>query len=436
MRHPTATAFLLIAYKLYLMLSVFVLIPFFFFGNAFFGEGVGGTLGIIRDEISYFSPLAWLIFVVPPLLFLGDVISRWWRKKRRPSALILIGGSLSLLMAASILFFRFEDPPWAGDYLRGAYRTEDGRVLVINSSPVAALDFWLSDGTRAMTWTGDKLSYSGTTCIGQGTSAEDFFMVTESAQAPVIDVRMRSEDWQKAQRLNLTETSLKFGSHNQLTGLLIEPVVSGSVPLIIFPEGPTTVSSLENEHEHQLLAGMGLAVFIYDARGVNQSDGRRSDNRDLALADALTAVAAARKAMGNRASTVGLYGSGFAMTVAAKAKLDFAVFVAPLEIEDATLDEIASRQLYIIPGADKEAPARPLVIKLRTYQARHKPIDIAFYPDTQFNIIRSETRDGKSCQAGKAKSFYRVLKGWIENAEISVEPDMIRFSFPNSKRPS
>lgn len=436
MKHPTATAFLRNAYKVYLIFSVFVLIPFYFFGNAFFGEGVGGTLRIIRDGIRYFSPLAWLTFVVPPLLFLGDVISRWQRKERRPSVLILIGGSLSLLMAASILFFRFEDPPWAGDYLRGAYRTEDGRVLVINSSPVAALDFWLSDGTRAMTWTGDKLSYSGTTCIGPGASAEDFFMVTKSAHADAINVRMRNENWQTARRLNLKETALNFGSRSELAGRLIVPTASGPLPLIIFPEGPTTVSSLKNEYEHHMLAGMGFAVFIYDARGVNRSKGRRSDDRSLALADALSAVSVARKAMGDKASKVGLYGSSFALTVAARAKVDFAIIVAPLVIESKTLDQIQSKQLYIIPGADKEAPAKPLVTKIRPYQAKGRPIDIAVYPGTQFNIIRSETRNGKICQAGKAKSFYRVVKGWIENGEISTEPDMIRFSFRNSKRPS
>ena len=412
--------------RFYIPVAVLLLVPLYFFGGAFFGQGIGGTLEAIREGISYFDPASWLTFVMPPVLFVTLLVL--WRtgKTGKPPALVLLAGTLGLALGAAIIVLRFEDPPWAGDFLRGAYRMEDGRVLVINSSPVAALDFWLSDGTRAMTWTGDQLSYSGTTCIGAGVLPDDFFMATSSPRANAVLIRMRNEPQQRAQRLPLRETALTFVSDGtKLSGRLVEPQAAGPVPLVIFPEGETTVSTLENEYEHHLLAGLGFAAFIYDARGVGESGGRMSKDPERLLGDARAAVDAARAAAADRVNSVGVYGSSFAANVAATANVDFAIIAAPLAVERAGIRKTKATQLYVIPGADKEAPAKPLLDELRALRTLGHPIDIAVYPATEFSMIRSERRRGRSCQAGKAKSYYKLLDHWLRTGMLLRQPDLI-----------
>lgn len=81
--------------------------------------------------------------------------------------------------------------------------------------------------------------------------------------------------------------------------------------------------------------------------------------------------------------------------------------------------------LWVLAGADEEAPSLSTQTILADLQRDRPLLDIAVYPDTTHGIIRFKTeRDGTRTKLGHAASYQPLVLEWIKSGELTGATDV------------
>jgi hypothetical protein len=392
-------------------------IPILLLGMAYFGGGIGSALSSFRLGLRD-SPLNWLFLL--PLAFLPIylIASKYAAGRRRLLALLLASGSSAF--GVLLIAGHFEDKPVAerpSACHRGPYRLDDGRLMSVSLSPVAALNFDLSDGTRIMTW-GEETEYSGTSCIGADHDKGGGFAMSASAcPADQVNVHTHDRPPQIARRIPLTETKADFetGGLRFRARLFESPGPSGA-PLIVLPARRDGVSRLDWGYTHYMLAGLGASVFIYDMQESWPYGYSEIRDDDDALAYASAAMAKLRSIVRDTSRPIGFYGDRDALLAAIRTDADFTIFesaVPPIRL----LHQVSHPVLWFVPAKDAEVPARQLVEKLN---AAKKNISLIVLPGAD-ELGAWYRRQGEAlCHINEPPQYWQLLSTWLSRRARSA----------------
>lgn len=404
--------------KFYRGLSATVLfggIPIFVLGSGFAG-GFGSALDSFRMGLAGFNPLN-LVFLLPLLL-----LPAYWWLGREGATRTKIGWRVIITAACAFGAFlvtaQIEDTPVEELPIachRGAYRLEDGRIMAVSISPVAALNFDLSDGTRVMTW-GGGTSFSGTSCIGTGAGRDDFLMEAPSCPAETLRVKTHDASEQGARRLAVRTIVADFTSSGvDFKARLFLPPAGKPVPLLVLPAWRDGVSRLDWGHFHYIAAGLGFAVFVYDNPGGWPDGLGEIETDDEALAHAAAALARARALAGERISKVGFYGDEDALLAITGTKADFAVIDSE-ELETKLLHKARVPVLWLLPslaGGRSEVLARTALQKL----GQGHRVSLAVMPGADKHLAFYQSRSGEHCSVNWPPSYVPTILRWLESLE-------------------
>jgi hypothetical protein len=198
------------------------------------------------------------------------------------------------------------------------------------------------------------------------------FVTDEAALARCVDgkitVRASNGASQVWARMNLRLTPTKFKSGDlTLNGLLVEPPPRAdgkAPPLVVLVHGSERTAAVTGNFYSYILAGQGVATFVYDKRGTGGSTGTYTQNFEWLADDVVAASAEAKRLAAGRHGRFGLFGGsqgGWVAPLAANragaqfVAVGFGLVLSPLE-EDAeqVFDELR-RKGY---GAEAIAEAR------------------------------------------------------------------------------
>lgn len=83
---------------------------------------------------------------------------------------------------------------------------------------------------------------------------------------------------------------------------------------------------------------------------------------------------------------------------------------------------LGAPQLWILAGADREAPHEPTLARLRALQRGGRPIDIALFPDTDHGILEFTEVAGERIFTRHAAGYFRLLADWVRDGGFAHPP--------------
>jgi hypothetical protein len=87
------------------------------------------------------------------------------------------------------------------------------------------------------------------------------------------------------------------------------------------------------------------------------------------------------------------------------------------------LRQLSLPQLWILAGADSEAPPEETMRRLRTLVAEGRPVTAMVFPGTDHGIVEFETgADGKRSETRYAAGYLRMLVDWIRDGHLDHAP--------------
>jgi dienelactone hydrolase len=176
----------------------------------------------------------------------------------------------------------------------GAFRFDDGRLLVITASDGHVLRYRSLDGATARLYpAGD--SYE----IGTGFSERQPVTGRVRFAAPGPDGHPVGLTWtdpggreRVARRLPLRERDVRLASGSlSLRGKLVLPPGPGPHPAVVIVHGSEDYSGVDCYPQPWLLAPSGVATLVFDKRGTGGSDGYYTANFPLLAGDVVAALA-------------------------------------------------------------------------------------------------------------------------------------------------
>lgn len=389
-------------------------IPIMWLGMAYFGGGVGSALNGFRMGLAEPVLLNWAYLL--PLALLPIYLWLAFRRGGRPSlpaALVVGAGALFGLF---LLLGSVEDEPIAerpSACHRGVYTLDDGRLMAVSLSPVAALNFDLSDGSRIMTWgSGDQSDYSGTACIGSGTEGGGgFAMVASSCPATELSVQTHDAPEQVARRVPYSETDASFEADGlSFRARLFRPIGNLDAPLVILPARRDGGSRLDWGYTHYMLIGLGFSVLAYDKPDEWPFGRSAIDSDESAISYASAALTQARSLAGTRVR-VGYFGDRDALLGALHTDADFAV-VDGASLPDALLSRVSAPVLWLLPSNHAGVPERSLVRRLNT---SGKDITLVTLPPVDEHGAWYRVRDGEKCHINEPPHFWQTVQVWLRD---------------------
>jgi pimeloyl-ACP methyl ester carboxylesterase len=179
----------------------------------------------------------------------------------------------------------------------GAYRFEDGTLVVISPRDAQSLRFKLMNGETGALWPNEATgAYEG----GKGWAERDPVTnrvrfhrdaagkVTGMTWEKVVDgTTVQSE----LTRVPLREEFVTFPSGNlTLRGKLVLPEGEGPFPVVITVHGSEDYSGVDHYSDPYIHAAHGIAAFVYDKRGTGKSEGTYTANFEVLSDDTVAAV--------------------------------------------------------------------------------------------------------------------------------------------------
>ncbi len=214
--------------------------------------------------------------------------------KRTQRRIILIGMLLpiALLVGGVVTYFLFVREAPLDTRFNGAYRLDDGRLLVITAREADTLRYRLMSGESRALWPVG----GGAFTAGPGWSGREPVEVgvgfDSSESGPP-----KGLDWdapgggQRARRLELPEVSGHFRSGElELRAKLVLPDGAGPFPAVVFVHGSGRQSAVDGYYNPYLFAANGIAGLVYDKRGTGGSEGKYSQNFHVLSDDTAAAV--------------------------------------------------------------------------------------------------------------------------------------------------
>jgi dienelactone hydrolase len=203
--------------------------------------------------------------------------------------LFVVAGIVAALALAALLWLR--QVPMDTRY-NGAYRLDDGRLVVITPREGRELRYRMMDGESAALRPVGGASYEA----GPGWEERRPVKVHLTFQA-VFTADSGGFTWrqddreQRARRVPLPETIFSFKSDGlTLRGKLVTPAGGGPFPVVVIVHGSEEESAVESYFEPYLFAANGIATLVYDKRGTGRSEGRYTQNFDVLAGDVVAAV--------------------------------------------------------------------------------------------------------------------------------------------------
>lgn len=412
LRTPAGAAILF--HRAYLGCAGLVLfggIPIMLLGIAYFGGGIGSALSSFRMGLSD-NFLNWLFLLPLALLPIYLIASKYVPHKHRASRLLL--ACASSVFGLFLIAGHFEDKPSAERASAchgGAYRLDDGRVMSVSLSPVAALSVDLSDGTRIMTW-GRENEYSGTSCIGSDhDKGGGFAMSASSCPASHMQVHTHDGPPQIARRIPVRETHADFEAQGlRFRARLIEPEGALGSPLVVLPARRDGISRLDWGYTHNMLVGLGASVFLYDKPESWPFGHSETKNDADVLAYATAAIARARSLVSDASRPLGFYGDNDALLAALRTGADFTIF----ESDDAPtqlLRQVSHPVLWFVPARNTEIRFRRLVEQLN---AAGKNISLTVLPGVDEHGAWYQRQGDARCHINEPPEYWQSLSSWLK----------------------
>ncbi len=209
---------------------------------------------------------------------------------------ILLSLLVALLIGGITLYVTNRKPP-AETRFSGAYRFDDGTLMMITPREGAILRFKKMNGETGALWPSKEADhYEG----GDGwaehepiTNRVHFerdgkghvagFTWHRTAQGTAADL--------KATRLPLREEIVTFQSGDlTLRGKLVLPEGTAPAAVVVLVHGSEDTSAVDHYSDPYMHAANGIAGFAYDKRGTGSSDGEYTANFDVLSNDTVAAV--------------------------------------------------------------------------------------------------------------------------------------------------
>lgn len=207
---------------------------------------------------------------------------------------------LLLLAGAAWLVASREQP--ADTRYTGAYRFEDGTLVVITPRDTTDLRFKMMNGETGALWPNEQTgAYEGGEGWAEREPVTNRVQFQRDAAGTVVGMI-----WQKlidgsvvenqVIRVPLREEIVTFPSGNlTLRGKLILPEGEGPFPVVIPVHGSEDYSGVDHYSDPYIHAAHGLAAFVYDKRGTGGSQGTYTANFEVLSDDTVAAVQYVRK---------------------------------------------------------------------------------------------------------------------------------------------
>ncbi|HEY0683766.1 MAG TPA: alpha/beta fold hydrolase [Steroidobacter sp.] len=206
-----------------------------------------------------------------------------------------------LLLAGVALFAKNREQPTETRYT-GAYRFEDGTLVVVGPRDVVDLRFKKMNGETGALWPTDKAdTFEGGAGWDGREPVANRVRFERNAAGQLTGMRWeRISDGQwsniEAARVPLREEIVTFQSGElKLRGKLILPRGDGPFPVMIPVHGSEDYSAVDHYSDPYMHAANGVAAFVYDKRGTGGSEGEYTANFDVLSDDTIAAVQYLRK---------------------------------------------------------------------------------------------------------------------------------------------
>ncbi|WP_129647459.1 alpha/beta hydrolase family protein [Peristeroidobacter agariperforans] len=207
----------------------------------------------------------------------------------------------ALLLVGVVLFALDREPP-ADTRYTGAYRFDDGTLMIVGPRNGSELRFKLMNGDTGGLWPTDEHGkYEGGEGWAEREPVTNRVEFQRNSAGDVVGLTWRRLGDVKspsgnAIRLPLRQEIVTFPSGElTLRGKLILPEGQGPFPIMITVHGSEDYSAVDHYADPYVYAANGIAAFVYDKRGTGGSDGTYTQNFHVLSDDTVAAVQYVRK---------------------------------------------------------------------------------------------------------------------------------------------
>lgn len=200
------------------------------------------------------------------------------------AALLLIGG---------ISYYAINRKPPDEIRFSGAYRFDDGTLMVITPREGEILRFKRMNGETGALWpTKETDSHEGGDGWAEHEPVTNRVHFERNPQGEIASLTWhRANAGIKATRLPLHEEIVTFQSGDlTLRGKLVSPEGTGPFAVVVLVHGSEDYSAVNRYSDPYMHAANGIAAFAYDKRGTGGSEGEYTANFDLLSNDTVAAV--------------------------------------------------------------------------------------------------------------------------------------------------
>lgn len=202
------------------------------------------------------------------------------------TVLVVLGGGTAYLALGR------SEPP--DTRFNGAYRLDDGRLVLISPSEGEVLRYRLMSGTSSTLRPVGDLSYEsgpGWRDVEPVMLEVDFLLPPGGGRPTGLTWRPVGGNDQQGRRIELEEifSSIPAGELT-LWGKLVLPLGEAPFPAVVLVHGSGKESAVDTYYMAYLFAAHGVATLAYDKRGTGRSTGKFSQNFHVLSDDTVAAV--------------------------------------------------------------------------------------------------------------------------------------------------
>jgi pimeloyl-ACP methyl ester carboxylesterase len=200
--------------------------------------------------------------------------------------LVLLGGAVAYLTLGR------STPP--DTRFNGAYRLDDGRVVMITPSVGKVLRYRLMSGQSSTLRAVGDVSYES----GPGWSDTEPIELRVEFELPASGEPPTGLRWhevddtgQKGSRIQFEEILSPIPAGELvLWSKLVLPLGGGPFPVVVLVHGSGKASAVDTYFMHYMFAAHGIATLVYDKRGTGKSTGKFNQNFHLLSDDTVAVV--------------------------------------------------------------------------------------------------------------------------------------------------
>ncbi len=213
---------------------------------------------------------------------------RIFGKKGCAGCLVLVA------IAAAIGWFTLFRTAAPDTRFNGAYRLDDGRLVMIAPLEGKVLRYRMMDGSSSALWPVSDASYeSGPGWQDREPTELTVDFVVPPGHRPFTELRWQPAGGpaQSGRRIDLPEIfSTIPAGELELRSKLVLPLGRPPFPVVVLVHGSGAESAVDTYFMPYLFAAHGIAVLSYDKRGTGGSTGRYSQNFHLLSDDTVAVV--------------------------------------------------------------------------------------------------------------------------------------------------